>query len=120
MNMLETPISHETEPHCCGCWNVFFGEKPGFLKLVCNECGEEVPLKILKIVKEETKEMRASKVIKALQYIIDTEGDLVVDISVVKQPKVDQQYLVAEARFVVVESYEDPKEKRISIRDWPY
>ena len=82
--------------------------------------------------------MKASVLVKEVQNIIDNEGDLDVDVSVAKQPEVDlqiasknqscvsdyktynQQYLVGDATFVVVESYEDPEEKRISIRDWPY
>lgn len=67
--------------------------------------------------------MKASELIKALQHIVETKGDLDVDISVAKQPNAklpDQQYLVAEPRFIELEEYEEPKETRISIRDWPY
>ncbi|KKM06637.1 hypothetical protein LCGC14_1741950 [marine sediment metagenome] len=63
--------------------------------------------------------MKASEIVKELQSIIENEGDLDVDVSVAKQPEItDQQYLVADARFVIVEPYE--KGTRISIRDWPY
>ena len=70
--------------------------------------------------------MKASILAKELQNIIENEGDLDIDISVIKQPEIteQQQYLVANARFVVLEEYEneDPKGeriiKRISIRDW--
>lgn len=70
--------------------------------------------------------MKATELIKALQHIVETTGDLDVDISVAKQPNAklpDQQYLEAEARFVELEAYgnpKDPDEVRISIRDWPY
>ena len=74
--------------------------------------------------------MQASEIVKEFQHIIDTEGDLVIDISVAKQPENEaveqQQYLKAEARFIVVEEYENENPtkkrttKRISIRDWPY
>jgi len=71
--------------------------------------------------------MKASELIKATQRIVETEGDLDVDISVAKQPNAklpDQQYLEAEARFIELEAYggnpKDPDEVRISIRDWPY
>lgn len=64
--------------------------------------------------------MRALDIIKELRHIVDTEGNLEVSISVAKQPKVtEQNYLVADARFVVVEGYEE-EEPVISIRDWPY
>ena len=63
--------------------------------------------------------MKASEVIKELQTIIENEGDLDVDVSVAKQvERPEQQYLIADARFVILEPY--PKGKRISIRDWPY
>ena len=64
--------------------------------------------------------MKASELIKVLQHIIKTKGDLDVDISVAKQKESSQQYLVADARFVELEKYEAPDETRISIRDWPY
>ena len=65
--------------------------------------------------------MKASVLIKEVQRIVENEGDLDVDVSVAKQPETtNQQYLVADARFVLVEKYEEPEEKRISIRDWPY
>ncbi len=65
--------------------------------------------------------MKASVLAKEIQFIIENEGDLDVDVSVAKQPETtDQQYLVADAKFVLVEKYEEPEEKRISIRDWPY
>ncbi len=67
--------------------------------------------------------MKATILIKTLQHIVKAEGDLDVDVSVAKQPNSklpDQQYLVADATFVEVEVYDDPDEKRISIRDWPY
>ncbi len=66
--------------------------------------------------------MKATKVVKELQHIIDTLGDREVEISVAKQPDAkipNQQYLVADARFVIPEEPEgaDPI---IMIRDWPY
>lgn len=64
--------------------------------------------------------MKATKLIKTLQSIVAAEGDLEVDISLAKQKESDQQYLVADARFVEIEKYKDPEEMRISIRDWPY
>ncbi len=67
--------------------------------------------------------MKATELIKALQHIVETTGDLEVDISVAKQKESDQQYLIADARFIEIEAYGDPKdpdEVRISIRDWPY
>jgi hypothetical protein len=65
--------------------------------------------------------MKATALVKEVQIIIDNEGDLDVDVSVAKQPEtIEQQYLVANAKFVLVENYENPEEKRISIRDWPY
>ena len=64
--------------------------------------------------------MKASVLVKELGNIIKNEGDLDVDISIAKQKDIDQQYLVADAKFVLIETYEDPQEKRISIRDWPY
>ena len=67
--------------------------------------------------------MNVSMLIETLRNILETEGDLEVDVSVAKQPgsKIpDQQYLVADARFVEVEVYDDPDKKRVSIRDWPY
>jgi len=43
--------------------------------------------------------MKASVLAKELQFIIENEGDLDVDVSVAKQPETtDQQYLVAEAK----------------------
>ena len=64
--------------------------------------------------------MKATVLVKELQIIIDNEGDLDVDVSVAKQKASDQQYLVADAKFVLVEYYDDPEEKRISIRDWSH
>ncbi len=67
--------------------------------------------------------MKATELIKTLQHIVATEGDLDVDISVAKQPDSllpNQQYLVADARFIELEPYKEPNETRISIRDWPY
>jgi len=65
--------------------------------------------------------MKASEIVKELQHIIKTVGDLEVDVSVAKQSDIaiEQGYLVADAQFVVVEEYID-EEKRIVIRDWPY
>ena len=37
--VLEAPISHEMEPHCCGCWIVWRTDTKLYAK--CNECGEE-------------------------------------------------------------------------------
>lgn len=64
--------------------------------------------------------MKATELIKALQHIVKTKGDLNIDISVAKQKESDQQYLVADARFIELEEYKKPNETRISIRDWPY
>lgn len=64
--------------------------------------------------------MKATKLIKALQHIVETNGDLDVDISVAKQKESNQQYVVAEPKFIELEYYEKPDETRISIRDWPY
>lgn len=36
--LLEAPINHEREPHCCGCWVLYRDDKTVFAK--CNECGE--------------------------------------------------------------------------------
>ena len=65
--------------------------------------------------------MKASEIVKELQHTIKTIGDLEVDISVAKQPDipVEQNYLVADAQFVIVEEYVNA-EYRIVIRDWPY
>ena len=64
--------------------------------------------------------MRASEIVKEVQNILHTRGDFEVDVSVAKQPAVKkQQYLVADARFIVVEEHEG-EEDRIVIRDWPY
>lgn len=65
--------------------------------------------------------MKASEIVKELNHIIETVGDLEVDVSVAKQLDIpeDQQYLVADATFVVVEEYID-EETRIAIRGWPY
>lgn len=46
MNILETPINHETRPHCCGCWSIVYDPEIELPKLVCNECGVEVPLRM--------------------------------------------------------------------------
>jgi hypothetical protein len=65
--------------------------------------------------------MKATELIKALQHIVETEGDLDVDISVAKQKGVTQhQCIVAEAKYIEIETYEEPTKARISIRDWPY
>ncbi len=64
--------------------------------------------------------MKALELIKALQHIVETKGDLDVDISVAKQKESDQQYVVADAKFVEIEKYGNLDETRISIRDWPY
>lgn len=71
--------------------------------------------------------MKASEIVKEVQHIIDTEGDMDVDISVIRQTEVTEQqyYLKAKVKFIVVESYEreqEPygKEKRIIIRDWSH
>lgn len=36
--ILAAPLSHETEPHCCGCWVIKKNEYELFAE--CNECGE--------------------------------------------------------------------------------
>ncbi len=70
--------------------------------------------------------MKASEIIKELQHIINTLGDREVEISVAKQSDnkfPDQQYLVADAKFVVPEEPTDMDGKEmpiIMIRDWPY
>ncbi len=63
--------------------------------------------------------MKASKVVKELQGLIDGVGDYEVDISLMKQKPSDQQYLVGRIGFVVVEEYDDA-EPVIMLRDWPY
>lgn len=66
--------------------------------------------------------MKATELVKGLQHIIDTLGDREVEISVAKQPdspNPDQQYLVADARFLVPEEPEDA-DPIIMIRDWVY
>jgi hypothetical protein len=35
---IHAPISHEMEPHCCGCWIIRY-DVDG-LNAICNECGE--------------------------------------------------------------------------------
>ncbi len=64
--------------------------------------------------------MLASEIVKELLYIIETTGDLEVDISVAKQPAVkNQNYLIADARFILIDELLD-EDNRIMIRDWPY
>lgn len=69
--------------------------------------------------------MQASQLVKELTQIIDSVGDLKVNISCAKpDPAIEneqsrnQKYLMSEPTFVVVEDYEE--EKEVSIRDWPY
>ena len=70
--------------------------------------------------------MKATELIKEIQHIVNTLGDREVEISVAKQPDSkfpDQQYLVADARFVVPEEprdMDDVETPIIMIRDWPY
>lgn len=35
---ISAPISHETDPHCCGCWVISYDDDG--LTAKCNECGE--------------------------------------------------------------------------------
>ncbi len=71
--------------------------------------------------------MKASELIKGLQAVVATNGDLDVELSILKQypsnPKVklvleSQQYLVASPQFIVVEKNDDCES--VCIRDWPY
>jgi len=40
-----TLIHHETEPHCCGCWIIQYGDNANYIiNAVCNECGKVVDL----------------------------------------------------------------------------
>ena len=71
--------------------------------------------------------MKATELIKTIQNIVDAEGDLEVDISVLKQDETncpvlaDQQYLIACAEFVDVQEYSKKDGgPKISIRDWAY
>lgn len=66
--------------------------------------------------------MKATELVKELQYIINANGDCDVLISVEKQPDVklpDQKYIIAHSRFVVVEKSDGAKPITV-IRDWPY
>ena len=40
---IATLISHETEPHCCGCWIIHYG-RDGGLSAYCNECRKSVDI----------------------------------------------------------------------------
>lgn len=45
MNEVRTMLNHETEPHCCGCWTIQYGDNAVYaLNAVCNECGKVVDL----------------------------------------------------------------------------
>lgn len=37
--ILEAPIHHEREPHCCGCWIIWRTDESLYAE--CNECGEK-------------------------------------------------------------------------------
>ncbi len=65
--------------------------------------------------------MKATELSKAIKHIVDTEGDMEVDISLMKQPEAfypHQEYLVGSAMYVDVDDNGD--RKCLSIRDWPY
>lgn len=76
--------------------------------------------------------MKATELIKELQHVIDTKGDLDCSISCSLSPEVlkrqvDQKYIISGSIFVVVEAYAkghylDPEasKEEIMIRDWPY
>ena len=60
-------------------------------------------------------------VIGLLETAEEYGGKCDVRISVAKQPDAkipDQQYLIADARFIVAEEYDEGTV--VSIRDWPY
>ena len=67
--------------------------------------------------------MRAYELIRSIQDITNTNGECIIEISVLKQPDIPaeakgQQYLSSSPTHVVFE--ESDGEKRICIRDWPY
>ena len=72
-----------------------------------------------------------SQVIRELEEVLESEGDLEVEISILKQFPTrkevsaqmkklikEQQYLVSSPKFFVVEGYET--KKMLCIRDWAY
>lgn len=73
--------------------------------------------------------MKISQLVKELNHILDTKGDLCINISCVK-PEIEteigkrQKYLISEPNFIVIENYETPNGKgrreEVSLRDWPY
>lgn len=40
--VFEAPISHEMEPHCCGCW-IFWADEGDFYA-ECNECSTQISI----------------------------------------------------------------------------
>lgn len=60
--------------------------------------------------------MQASEIRDAMNYIIETQGDMPVSISC-KQYETDQGYLVSEPTTIEVETGEQTE---VSIRDWAY
>lgn len=44
LDEIGTLLNHETEPHCCGCWTIQYGNNDIGLRAECNECSKTIDL----------------------------------------------------------------------------